>query len=49
MRPHFEKSHRLYRKTDPHGRSRFYLSLLALLCVVGFVYLLFVLSPRLAW
>ncbi|WP_166486980.1 hypothetical protein [Cupriavidus necator] len=49
MKPHIQKSHRIYRKADPRGRSRFYVSLLVLLCMVGFVYLLVVVSPRLAW
>ncbi len=49
MKPHIQKSHRMHRKDDPHGRSRFYVSVLVLLCVVGFVYLLVVMHPRLAW
>lgn len=49
MKPHIQKSHRIYRKADPRGRSRFYVSLLVLPCMVGFVYLLVVVSPRLAW
>ncbi|MGN5478920.1 hypothetical protein ACTMU2_23825 [Cupriavidus basilensis] len=49
MKPHLQKSHRLYRTGDLHGRSRFYVSLLVVLCLLGFIYLLVVLHPRLAW
>ncbi|CAG2149337.1 hypothetical protein LMG26411_03531 [Cupriavidus numazuensis] len=49
MKPHIQKSHRLYRKAEPHGRSRFYGTLFAVLCILGFVYLLIVFAPRLAW
>ncbi|WER46628.1 hypothetical protein CupriaWKF_03325 [Cupriavidus sp. WKF15] len=49
MKPHIQKSRRALRKDEPHGRSRFYMQLLVLLCVLGFVYLLIVLYPRGAW
>ena len=49
MKPHIQKSRRLYRKAEPHGRSRFYGTLFAVLCILGFVYLLIVFAPRLAW
>ncbi|RZT36896.1 hypothetical protein [Cupriavidus agavae] len=38
MKPHIQKSERLYRKDMPPARGGFYLSLLAVVCAVGVVY-----------